>query len=51
MQQITLELGSDENNLPSLTLEPEREQQLIALTAQVLIAAAQNHGGEDHEPE
>jgi hypothetical protein len=28
MQQITLELGSDENNRPTLTLEPEREQRV-----------------------
>jgi hypothetical protein len=51
MQQITLELGSDENNRPTLTLEPEREQHLIALMAQVIVAVVQNHGGEDHEQE
>ena len=49
MEQITLELGSDENNCPTLTLEPEREQHLIALMAQVIVAVVQNHGGEDHE--
>jgi hypothetical protein len=51
MQQFTLELDNDENDLPSLTLEPEREQRLIALMAQVLVAVVQNQGGEDHEGE
>mgnify|MGYP001555735992 CR=1 FL=1 len=49
MQQITLELDSDENGRPTLTLEPECEQRLIALMAQVLVAVVQNQGGEDHE--
>jgi len=51
MQQITLELDSNEDDLPSLTLEPEREQRLIALMAQVLVAVVQTHGGDDHELE
>ncbi len=51
MQQITLELDSDEDNRPSLLLEPEREQQIIALMAQLILAVVQTHGGEDHEPE
>ena len=51
MQQITLELDSNEDDPPSLTLEPEREQRLIALMAQVLVAVVQTHGGDDHEPE
>ena len=51
MQQFTLELGSEEDDRPSPTLEPEREQHLIALMAQVIVAVVQNRGGEDHEPE
>jgi hypothetical protein len=51
MQQFTLELDRDENDRPTLTLEPEREQRLIALMAQVLVAVVQNQGGEDHEGE
>jgi len=51
MQQTTLELGNDEDDRPSLTLEPVREQQIIALMAQIIVAVVQNHGGEDHEPE
>jgi len=51
MQQITLELDSDTDERPRLTLEPGREQQLIALMAQVIVAVVQNHVGDDHEPE
>jgi hypothetical protein len=51
MQQITLELGSEEDNRPTLTLEPEREQRIIALMAQIIVAVVQSHRGEDHEPE
>jgi len=51
MQQITLELNSDTDELPSLTLEPAHEQQLIALMAQLIVAVVHNQGGEDHEPE
>jgi len=51
MQQITLELDSDEDNRPGLLLELECEQQIIALMAQVIVAVVQKHGGEDHELE
>ena len=51
MQQFTLELDRDEDDRPSLTLEPEREQQIIALMAQVIVAVVQTQGGEDHELE
>ena len=51
MQQITLELDSDQDNRPSPTLEPEREQRLIALMAQLIVAVVQVHAGEDHEAE
>jgi len=49
MQQITLKLDNDHR--PGLILEPQREQQLIALMAQVIVAVVQNQRGEDHEPE
>jgi len=51
MQQITLELDSDEDNRPTLTLEPEREQRIIVLMAQLILAVVQNPRGEDHELE
>ena len=51
MQQMTLELNSDADERPSLTLEPTREQQLIALMAQLIIAVVHNPEGDDHEPE
>ena len=51
MQQITLELDRDEDDRPRLRLEPQREQQLVALMAQLIVAVVQNQGGEDHEPE
>ena len=51
MQQFTLELDSDEDERPSLTLEPQREQQLIALMAPIIVAVVQNQRGEDHEIE
>ena len=49
MQQITLELDNDDDR-PDLMLEPEREQQLIALMAQAIVAVLQSQWGEDHEP-
>ena len=51
MQQITLELDSDTDDRPCLTLEPGHEQQLIALMAQLIIAVVHNPVGDDHEPE
>ena len=49
MQQILLELDRDKDNRPRLALEPEREQRLIALMAQILVAVVQARGGEDHD--
>jgi len=51
MQQIPLELDSDTDDRPCLTLEPGHEQQLIALMAQLIIAVVHNPVGDDHEPE
>ncbi len=51
MQQITLELERDEDSRPSPTLEPEREQRLIALMTQLIVAVVQVHEEEDHEAE
>jgi hypothetical protein len=50
MQQITLELDNDADDRPGLMLEPEREQQLMALMAQAIVAVLQSQWGEDHEP-
>ena len=50
MQQITLELDNDENDRPDLMLEPEREQQLIAVMAQAIVMVLQSHGEKEHEP-
>jgi hypothetical protein len=50
MDQITLDLDNEEHEPPRLTLEPEREQQIIALMAQIIVAVRQSHLGEDHEP-
>jgi hypothetical protein len=51
MQQITLDLDRDEDNRPILTLDPQHEQQLIALMAQLIVAVVQIHGGDDHDAE
>jgi hypothetical protein len=51
MQQITLELDRDADDRPIPTLEPQREQQLITLMAQIIVAIIQHHGGEDHDAE
>jgi hypothetical protein len=49
MQQITLELDNDEHDRPGPAMEPEREQQLMALMAQAIVAVLQSQWGEDHE--
>jgi hypothetical protein len=51
MQQITLELNSNAEDQPSLALEPEREQQLITLMSQLIVAVVQNQRGLDYEIE
>ena len=51
MQQITLDLDTGEDHRPSVTLNPQREQQLIALMAQIIVAVVQKHGGDDHDSE
>ena len=50
MQQITLGLD-DADDRPSLTLESEQNQQLIAAMAQAIVAVLQSQCGDDHEPE
>ena len=50
MEQISLELDNDEHTPPLLTLEPEREQALVALMAQAIVAVHQSQSGENHEP-
>jgi hypothetical protein len=50
MEQISLELENDEQETPNLTLGPEREQALVALMAQAIVAVHQSQSGENHEP-
>jgi len=49
MQQITLELDNNEDDRPGPVMEPEREQQLIALMTQIIVTIVQNDGRENHE--
>jgi hypothetical protein len=41
MQQIALSLDVPQDAPPRLTLEPEREQRLIALMAEAIVAVVQ----------
>ncbi len=50
MQQVTLNLDNDEDVRPSPVMEPERQQQLIALMAQAMVAVVHSNLEEDHEP-
>ncbi len=49
MQQVTLDLDSNEDTPPETSMEPERKQQLIALMAEAILAVVQRQPGEDHE--
>jgi hypothetical protein len=49
MQQITLDLDTDEEARPGPMIEPERIQQVIALMAQAIAAVVPSDPGEDHE--
>ncbi len=51
MQQFTLELDRDEDDRPRLTLEPQREQQIIALMTHLIVTVVRTQRGEDHELE
>ena len=42
MQQITLILDTEQDTPPPLALEPEREQRLIALMAEAIVAVMQS---------
>ncbi len=48
MEQVTLDLDNSEDTRP--VMEPERQQQLIALMAAAIVAVVQRDQGEDHEP-
>jgi hypothetical protein len=50
MQQTTLDLDPNEETVPGPVLDPERQQQLIALMAAAMVAVRQSNGGEDREP-
>ena len=49
MQQVTLDLDTDENTRPGPVMEPERQQKLIALMEQAIAAVVPSDPGEDHE--
>ncbi len=49
MQQVTLDLDNSEDTLPGPVMAPERQQQLIALMADAIVAILQYDRGEDHE--
>lgn len=51
MQQVTLDLDNSEDNPPEPVIKPARQQQLIALMADAIVAVLQRDPGEDHEPE
>ena len=51
MQHATLDLDNSEDNPPGPVIEPARQQQLIALMAEAIVAVVQRDQGEDHEPE
>ncbi len=50
MQQVTLDLDNSEDTLPGTVMEPERQQQLIALMAAAIVALVQRDQGVNHEP-
>ena len=49
MQQVTLDLDTDQEARPGPVIGPERIQQLIALMAQAMVAVVPSDPGEDHE--
>ena len=49
MQQVTLDLDNSEDTPLGPVMEPERQQQLIALMADAIVAVAQRDQGQDHE--
>lgn len=51
MQQITLELGSDEVAAPPPAMNPQQEQRLVAVMAEAILTLWQSGGGETHEPD
>jgi hypothetical protein len=50
MQQITLDLDNAESTRPGPVMEPKRQQQLITLMAEAIVAVQKNAQGDDHEP-
>jgi hypothetical protein len=50
MQQVTLDLDTDEDARVGPVIEPERKQQIIALMAQAMVAVVQSKQGEEDEP-
>ena len=50
MQQVTLDLDNSEDTPPGPVMAPERQQQLIALMADAIVAVQQHDQGEEYEP-
>jgi len=49
MQQTTLDLDDAHDSPPSLDMTPERQQRLLTLMADAIIAVWQSEQGNDHE--
>jgi hypothetical protein len=49
MQQVTFDLDNNEDIPPGPVMEPERQQQLIALMAEAIVAVVRRDQGEDNE--
>ena len=50
MQQVTLDLDNEPDARPGPEIEPARQQQLIVLMAQAMVAVVHSKQGEDYEP-
>lgn len=50
MQQVTLAFEQEEPTPHGPPIAAEREQQLVELMAQAIVAVLQHRDGEDHEP-
>ena len=49
MEQTTLDLDDAHDIPPALTMRPERQQRLLALMAEVIVAVWQSEQEHDHD--
>lgn len=49
MQQTTLDLDDARDSPPALTMTPERQQRLLALMAEVIVAVWQSEQENEHD--